>query len=177
MLREGELMRSNGWKGGLIAGLWFVLAGSSQMTAAFTWTTDEPSNHGMCKSGTPVSGCTTTLDAVKNSIDNEYGTTRFVVIRNDKVIYQWHSGTRTAATLLKGASVAKALIGGTAMTYAVGFCGLSENKKATDYFRGPRAGGGNWDSGNCALMTIDHLASHTSSMQAARGHLKDQTWN
>src|SRR5215216_2225620 len=56
-------------------------------TGGFSWTSATPESQGMCGS-TKQLGCTKTLQGIWSGInDPRYNTKRFIVIRNDKVIY------------------------------------------------------------------------------------------
>src|SRR5688500_4921102 len=56
-------------------------------TDGFRWGSATAGSQGMCGSTTQL-GCTTTLEQIWNSIsDPKHNTKRFVVIRNDKVIF------------------------------------------------------------------------------------------
>ncbi|HEX6433584.1 MAG TPA: hypothetical protein VFZ87_05060, partial [Gemmatimonadales bacterium] len=53
----------------------------------YTWGSATPESQGMCGSTTQL-GCTKTLEQIWSSIsDPKHNTKRFVIIRNDKVIF------------------------------------------------------------------------------------------
>src|SRR5688500_8477431 len=56
-------------------------------TAGFRWAVSTPESHGMCGSTLQL-GCTKTLQQIWTDISNpKHNTKRFVVIRNDRVIF------------------------------------------------------------------------------------------
>ena len=148
--------------------------------SAFEWTTDSAADQGMCVSATIPGLCKQKLDALKVSQTGD-----IIVIRNDKIIFEWYaSGAGPAGsghgrnTSLMGtwSSVTKSLIGATSMAYAYDHCGLRDTDLASKYIPGWLDQGtytatspGNWptdpDWGNKHRYTrLAMLASHMSGL-------------
>ena len=109
----------------LVALLPLVAAGPA---SAFVWATDSAADQGMCVSATIPGLCKQKLDALKVSQTGD-----IIIIRNDKIIFEWYapgagpagSGHgRNTSVMGTWSSVTKSLIGATSMAYAYDHCGL-----------------------------------------------------
>ena len=115
----------------------FTCSVLGHQASAFEWTTDAAANQGMCVSATIPGLCSKKLDALKVSQTGD-----IIIIRNDKIIFEWYaSGAGPAGvdhgrnTSLMGtwSSVTKSLIGATSMAYAYDHCGLKDTDLASKY--------------------------------------------
>ena len=80
----------------------------------FSWGSDTPESQGMCGSTLQL-GCTTTLDQIWSALsDPRHNTKRFVVIRNDRVIYD-----RGGKEPYFAYSASKGLLGAPTLVYAM----------------------------------------------------------
>jgi CubicO group peptidase (beta-lactamase class C family) len=126
--------------------------------AAFRWGSSTPESHGMCGSTIQL-GCTKTLQQIWNDISNpKHNTKRFVVVRNDRVIFD-RGGTSAYAVY----SASKGLLGAPTLVYAMSKCGVGLSDPASRWLQhgdGVRWGTDYpWDA-----ITVEHLATHTSGI-------------
>jgi CubicO group peptidase (beta-lactamase class C family) len=143
--------------------------------AGFSWGTGTPESQGMC-GATLQLGCTRTLLDIRTSIsDPKYNTMRFVVIRNDKVIYD-RGGTQAYPAY----SANKGLLGAPTLVHAMSACGVRLGDPASQWLAdspGTRwATTAPWNG-----ITVEHLATHTSGVcQYSNASLvcrnEDPTW-
>src|SRR5690606_37110747 len=77
---------------------------------AVDWETATPESQGMSSQA---------LDAMKDSLA-AHATQALVVVRNDKIVYEWYAPGRTADQPHYTASLAKALVGGLSTALAIG---------------------------------------------------------
>jgi len=112
----------------------------------------------MCGS-TRQLGCTTTLDEIWTAIsDPKHNTKRFVVIRNDKVIYD-RGGTEPYFAY----SASKGLLGAPTLVYAMSKCGVGLKDPAARWLA--HGQGSRWSAGPpWTDITVEQLASHTSGV-------------
>jgi len=112
----------------------------------------------MCGS-TRQLGCTTTLQSIWSRISSpRHNTKRFVVIRNDKVIYD-RGGTLPYYSY----SASKGLLGAPTLVYAISKCGVELTDRASNWLS--HADGARWRSqAPWADITVEHLATHTSGV-------------
>ena len=88
-------------------------------SSGFQWTTATPESQGMCGTSRQL-GCTRTLADIWSRISNaKYNTQRFIVIRNDKVIYD-RGGTLAYPVY----SSNKGLWGAPTLVHAMSSCGV-----------------------------------------------------
>jgi CubicO group peptidase (beta-lactamase class C family) len=127
-------------------------------TGVFSWGTASPESQGMCGS-TKQLGCTRTLLSIWYTISNPiHNTKRFLVIRNDKVVYD-RGGT--AAYHVYSAS--KGLLGAPTLVHAMSTCGVALTDRASRWL-GDGAGV-RWGTDDpWRDITVEHLASHTSGV-------------
>jgi CubicO group peptidase (beta-lactamase class C family) len=112
----------------------------------------------MCGS-TRQLGCTTTLDEIWTAIRNpKHNTKRFVVIRNDRVIYD-RGGTEPYFSY----SASKGLLGAPTLVYAMSKCGLRLRDPAANWLA--HGDGSRWGTDYpWTDITVEHLATHTSGV-------------
>jgi CubicO group peptidase (beta-lactamase class C family) len=127
-------------------------------TTAFSWGSATPESQGMCGS-TRQLGCTTTLDQIWTTISaSKHNTKRFVVIRNDKVIYD-RGGNEPYFSY----SASKGLLGAPTLVYAMSKCGLGLKDPAGKWLG--HGEGARWSTDYpWKDITIEHLATHTSGV-------------
>jgi CubicO group peptidase (beta-lactamase class C family) len=111
----------------------------------------------MCGS-TRQLGCTTTLDEIWSSISaRKHNTKRFVVIRNDKVVYDQGSNEPHFSY-----SASKGLLGAPTLVHAMSTCGVGLTDPASRWLE--HGDGARWGSEPWSCITVEHLATHTSGI-------------
>jgi CubicO group peptidase (beta-lactamase class C family) len=125
---------------------------------AFQWSSATPESHGMCGSTLQL-GCTTTLDQIWATIgDPKYNTKRFLVIRNDRIIYD-RGGTEPYLSY----SASKGLLGAPTLVYAMSRCGVRLGDRAATWLGHDE--GARWNTESpWTDITVEHLATHTSGI-------------
>ena len=117
----------------------------------FPWRTAAPESQGMSSQK---------LDALRQSLAAN-ATKILLIIRNDKIVYEWYapgfSATRTHYT----ASAAKALVGGVSLAVAMTDGRIAMDDKAAKYVPQWR------DDPRKSKITIRQLGSHTSGIEDA----------
>src|SRR4051794_34689175 len=137
----------------LLAGLLLAGAAPGPAALAFGWQADTPENQGMCGS-TFTAACHRTLASI---VAGDKATSAFIVIRNDRIVFEWYAngGGQDVGNSLHSAN--KALFGGTAMAYAVNRCGLVPTAPAGSLIPGrttpPKS-----------QIQIVHLATHNATL-------------
>jgi len=91
----------------------------------------------------------------------EKGTKALLVVRNDRIVHEWYEPGRTASDTHYTASLAKALVGGISLTLALQDGLLKVDDPACRYVPQWR------DAPQKALITIRHLATHSSGLENA----------
>ncbi len=124
----------------------------------FSWGSATPESQGMCGS-TRQLGCTTTLDEIWAAIsDPRHNTKRFVVIRNDQVVYD-----RGSKEPHFSYSASKGLLGAPTLVYAMSKCGVGFRDPAARWLG--HGEGARWNTESpWKDITIEHLATHTSGI-------------
>jgi beta-lactamase family protein len=127
-------------------------------TAGFAWVTATPESQGMC-GATLQLGCTRTLLDIWTAIsDPKLNTMRFVVIRNDKVIYD-KGGTQAYPAY----SSNKGLLGAPTLVHAMNACGVGLTDRAANWLA--FGDGTRWGTTYpWTDITIEQLATHTSGV-------------
>ncbi|HZN98638.1 MAG TPA: serine hydrolase, partial [Gemmatimonadales bacterium] len=127
-------------------------------TQPFRWSSATPESQGMCGSTIEL-GCTSTLDQIWTGISEpKHNTKRFVVIRNDKVIYD-RGGTEPYFSY----SASKGLLGAPTLVYAMSKCGVGLKDRAAEWLG--HGDGARWNSEYpWTDITLEHLATHTSGI-------------
>jgi CubicO group peptidase (beta-lactamase class C family) len=112
----------------------------------------------MCGSTSQL-GCTTTLDQIWTSISQpRHNTKRFLVIRNDRVIYD-----RGGTDPYHSYSASKGLLGAPTLVYAMSRCGLRLEDPAANWLA--HGDGARWGTDYpWTDITVGHLATHTSGV-------------
>jgi CubicO group peptidase (beta-lactamase class C family) len=124
----------------------------------FSWTTATPESQGMCGSVKRL-GCTRTLANIWNNISNpRHNTKRFLVIRNDRIIYD-RGGTLAYPVY----SASKGLLGAPTLVHAMSQCRVGLHDPVSQWL-------GHGDGARWATewpwtdITVEHLATHTSGV-------------
>jgi CubicO group peptidase (beta-lactamase class C family) len=127
-------------------------------TGGFSWSSATPESQGMCGS-TKQLGCTKTLQGIWSSISNpKHNTKRFVVIRNDKVIYD-----RGGTLAYPAYSASKGLLGAPTLVHAMSKCGVGLADRASQWLG--HGDGSRWSTDYpWTDITVEHLATHTSGI-------------
>jgi CubicO group peptidase (beta-lactamase class C family) len=140
---------------------WFVAAsalgaGAGHGTAGaaappFAWQTATPESQGM--SGPK-------LDALRDALAAKK-TTGFLVIRNDRIVYEWYAGGQGPTKPHGTASLAKAVVGGLSLAVALTDGRIALDDRAAVYIP-------SWkDDPSKSRILIRHLGSHTSGLSDA----------
>ncbi len=124
----------------------------------YTWGSATPESQGMCGSTTQL-GCTKTLEQIWSSIsDPKHNTKRFVIIRNDKVIFD-RGGTEPYFVY----SASKGLLGAPALVHALSSCGVGIKDRASSWLA--HGEGARWGTQYpWTDITVEQLATHTSGV-------------
>jgi len=124
----------------------------------FSWGSATPESQGMCGT-TRQLGCTQSLLDIWNSLSNpKYNTKRFIVIRNDKVIYD-----RGGTLAYPAYSASKGLLGAPTLVHAMSRCGVGLTDAASQWLS--HGDGARWGTGYpWTDITVEHLATHTSGV-------------
>jgi CubicO group peptidase (beta-lactamase class C family) len=125
----------------------FVFAGQ----ANFEWETTSPQREGMSSKK---------LDAAKDTLATK-GTKIFLVIRNDKIVYEWYASGWGPTRRHYTASLAKALVGGVSLMLALNDGRLGADDPAYNYIPEWKA------DPQRSKITIRHLATHSSGVEDA----------
>lgn len=124
----------------------------------FHWGTGTPESQGMCGS-TKQLGCKKTLLQIWTDINNpKYNTKHFIVIRNDKVIYE-----RGVIGAYLAYSASKGLLGAPTLVHAMSKCGVGLTDPASKWLE--HGEGARWATDfPWTDITVEHLATHTSGI-------------
>lgn len=135
-----------------------TIATATTSTTGFRWIVATPESQGMCGSTLQL-GCTKTLDDIWASISNPiHNTLRFVVTRNDRLVYN-----KGASIRYRAYSSNKGLLGGPTLVYAMSRCGVKLSDPASTWLG--HGEGGRWNTESpWSEITVEHLASHTSGI-------------
>ena len=127
-------------------------------TVPFRWGTATPESQGMCGS-TKRLGCTRTLLSIWNTIANPmHNTKKFVVIRNDKIVYD-KGGTLPYHVY----SASKGLLGAPTLVHAMSKCGVGLTDPAAHWLA--HGDGAKWGATSpWNAITVEQLATHTSGV-------------
>jgi CubicO group peptidase (beta-lactamase class C family) len=127
-------------------------------TGGFSWATATPESQGMCGS-TKQLGCTKTLASIWTAIHATiYNTKRFIVIRNDKVIF-----SKGNVAAYHAYSASKGLLGAPTLVYAMSRCGVGLKDPAGNWLG--HADGSRWITDfPWSSITVEQLATHTSGV-------------
>jgi len=117
----------------------------------FTWQTDTPESQGMSSAK---------LDAMRDGLA-AHGTTSFIVVRHDKIVYEWYAKGWGPDKPHGTASMAKALIGGLSLALAIQDGDLKPDDLVSKYVPQWR------DDPVKSKITVAQLATHTSGLDDA----------
>jgi CubicO group peptidase (beta-lactamase class C family) len=125
---------------------------------SFHWASATPESQGMCGSSRQL-GCTSTLEEIWTAIsDPKHNTKRFLVIRNDKVVYD-RGGNEPYFSY----SASKGLLGAPTLVYAMSKCGLGLRDRVSRWLS--HGEGSRWATEYpWTDITVEHLATHTSGV-------------
>ncbi|MBM3211094.1 serine hydrolase [Candidatus Poribacteria bacterium] len=115
------------------------------------WATEKPENCGMSK---------VKLDELRDSLASR-GTKTFLVIRHDKIVYEWYAQDYGPKSRHYTASLAKALVGGVSLMLALNDGLISVDDPAYKYIPAWK------DHPEKSKITIRHLATHSSGIEDA----------
>ncbi|WP_143393551.1 serine hydrolase [Fimbriiglobus ruber] len=114
----------------------------------FAWKTATPESQGMSKPK---------LDALKDDLAKRK-TRAFLVIRNDRLVYEWYAEGQGPDTKQGTASLAKAIVGGLSLGVALTDGKIALDDPASKYVP-------EWkDDAKKSRITVRHLGSHTSGL-------------
>jgi CubicO group peptidase (beta-lactamase class C family) len=117
----------------------------------FAWGTATPESQGVAAAR---------LDALRDGLLPS-GTKALLVVRNDKIVYEWYAPDHNATKPHYTASLAKALVGGVALAVALSDGRIDLDDPVAKFV--PR-----WkDDPRKAKITVRHLGSHTSGLADA----------
>jgi CubicO group peptidase (beta-lactamase class C family) len=120
-------------------------------THQFGWQTATPESQGMSSQK---------LDALRDGLATR-NTKALLIIRNDRIVYEWYGPGHSTNKQHYTASMAKALVGGVSLAVALGDGRIGLDNKAADYI--PQ-----WvDDPVKSKITVRHLGSHTSGVEDA----------
>jgi CubicO group peptidase (beta-lactamase class C family) len=134
----------------------FLTVGSAGAASAppFEWQAATPESQGLSSAK---------LDALKDDLAARH-TTAFLIVKNDRLIYEWYAPGTDAHTRLGSASTAKALVGGMATAVEITDGILHPEDRAARYIPEWRK-----DATYYSKITIRELGSHTSGLDDAEG--------
>lgn len=119
--------------------------------AQWDWKTDTPGSHGFSKER---------LDRLRESVA-ERRTKALLVIRNDRIVYEWYAEGHERDKRHYTASMAKALVGGVSLAVAVNDDLIKLDDPAWKYVPGWK------DDPKRSRIAVRHLGSHTSGIEDA----------
>ncbi|HUT74652.1 MAG TPA: serine hydrolase [Armatimonadota bacterium] len=135
------------------AALFLVVAGASVAAAgsAFTWQTASPESQGMDGAK---------LDTLRDALAQRR-TRALVVIRNDRIVYEWYAPGHGPDRHWHTASLAKQLLGGMSLLVALNDGRIRVDDPAWKYIPA-------WEADPVkSQITIRHLATHSSGIEDA----------
>jgi len=116
--------------------------GGKDMEKRFVWQTASPESQGMSA---------TKLDALRDTLADR-GTKTFLVIRHDKIVYEWYAPDYNSTKRHYTASLAKTLVGGTSLMLALNDGRIAVDDPAWEYIPAWK------DHPKKSKITIRHLA-------------------
>ncbi|MCZ6795229.1 MAG: serine hydrolase [Planctomycetota bacterium] len=139
----------------LVAVVGLALAGSASWAspepAKFEWQTAAPESVGMSRAA---------LDRLREELSRRK-TKTLLVIRGERIVYEWYAQGYRRTTRHTTASLAKALVGGTTLALALGDGRLRPDDRAAKYVPAWRGEPGK------SKITVRHLATHSSGIEDA----------
>ncbi|MCI0464768.1 MAG: serine hydrolase [Gemmataceae bacterium] len=135
----------------VVIGLNLAGGGAARGPAPFEWQTATPQSQGLSAAK---------LDALKEALAAR-NTKVLVVIRNDRIIFEWYAPGQSGQKLHYTASLAKPIVGALALALLLGDGRLALDDRAARFV--PQ-----WaDDPRKSRITIRHLGSHTSGLADA----------
>ena len=119
--------------------------------APFEWQAAEPATHGLSKPK---------LDVLRDHLA-AHATKAFLLIHEDRIVYEWYSPDHSATTPHGTASMAKAIVGGVAVAVAISDGRLTLDDAASRFIPQWRA------DPMKSRITFRQLGSHTSGLEDA----------
>jgi CubicO group peptidase (beta-lactamase class C family) len=108
----------------LLAAALLALSSRPSTAADFEWQTATPASQGLSQEK---------LDALRAGIEKT--SKALLVIRNDRIVYEWYAPDHSATKTHYTASMAKAIVGGLATAVAITDGKLSLDDKAAKYIK------------------------------------------
>ena len=134
----------------LLAGLVLLTWGQSGALAQFQWQSATPASQGLSAAK---------LQALQDGLAEK--SKSLLVIRNDRIVWEWYAADHSATKTHYTASMAKALVGGVAVGVTLSDGRLSLDDPASKYIP-------NWrDDPKKAKITLRQLGSHSSGVEDA----------
>lgn len=127
---------------------------SAQEVAAFQWQRSDPDEEGVSSAK---------LDTLKDDLAGR-NTASFLVIRNDRIVYEWYAKGRSATDKHGTASLAKAIVGGMMLAVALHDGRVRLDDPVSRFI--PRWG----TDPRKSLVTVRQLGSHTSGLDDAESN-------
>jgi CubicO group peptidase (beta-lactamase class C family) len=150
-------------RGALLLGLAVLLAGPVAAGEP-PWLTATPESKGFDKAK---------LDAARDVLAAR-NTKNFLVIRQNRIVYEWYAADAAADKPHYTASLAKALVGGVSLMLAINDGRIAADDPAAKYIPAWR------DDPAKSKITIRHLATHASGIEDAEqddiGHMELPGW-
>lgn len=134
----------------LFTAIAFVLTADVE-AADFAWETVDPASQGLSKEK---------LDGLRDDLARN-GTQTFLVIRHDKIVYEWYSRDFGPEKVHGTASLAKAVVGGMSLAVAMQDGRIKPGDRATKYIPQWR------EDPRKSKITVAQLATHTSGLDDA----------
>ncbi|MBW8883707.1 MAG: serine hydrolase, partial [Planctomycetia bacterium] len=125
-----------------------AICGLSLPAAEFEWQLASPASQGVSQEK---------LDALRAGIEKT--TKALLVIRNDRIVYEWYAADHSATKTHYTASMAKAIVGGLSTALALDDGKLSLDDPASKFIPQWRA------DPRKSKITLRHLGSHTSGLE------------
>lgn len=127
------------------------MARVSSMGSSFQWQTASPESQGMSSAK---------LHALRESLAKRR-TKTFLIVRHDRIVYEWYAEGYGPKQRHYTASLAKAIVGGVSLMVALNDARIGEDDLACKYIAAWR------DDPQKAKITIRHLATHSSGIEDA----------
>ncbi|MGD9498347.1 MAG: serine hydrolase domain-containing protein [Armatimonadota bacterium] len=134
-----------------LVGVVIALTAHCGPASAFEWQTASPESQGL-------SGAA--LEAMGRDLQGR-GTKALLIIRHDRIVYEWYAPEMSRTTRHYTASLAKALVGGISLMLAIDEGRIAPDDLACRYVAQWR------DDPLKSRITVRHLATHTSGIEDA----------
>lgn len=128
-----------------------MLTGGLLLAADFPFPSDPPERHGLTREA---------LDHWRDRLAQLH-TKALLVVRDDKIVYEWYAPGEDASKKQGTASLAKAIVGGNSLMLALDDGCLQVDDRAAKYIPAWR------DDPQKSAITIRQLATHTSGIEDA----------